>query len=387
MNKCTNCGTELPDGVTACPTCGNPVGNPVIPAAGQPANAPAAPTPPKKKRLGLKIIISIIVIFFALFAIGSCATCSSKAANAKPWPTGPLAKMIPSMNKSCDYVFESDDSLSLRVEDGITKSDYDSYVSECKDMGFTIDVEEKSDDFEAYNSEGYKLSVGFRQYTQSTIDIDLDAPKADGDLVWPAMGLATKIPNPGKTKGSIAVDSSGQFTAYVGEMSKADYNAYVEKCVASGFDQDHSKSENIYSAKNQQGDSLRLEYQGFNTMYISMYAAGDEDDSVSSSSSVSSSTSSSESSSNSSASTDSGLKAAMDEYETFVDGYVAFMKKYNSSSNTASMAADYTKWMTDYTEAVEKIKAIDESKLNASDLKYYNEVMARCAKKLADASL
>ena len=63
------------------------------------------------------------------------------------------------------------------------------------------------------------------------------------------------------------------------------------------------------------------------------------------------------------------------------------MKKYSESSNTASMAADYAKYMSDYANVMSEIDAIDENTLTDADKKYYIEVNTRIAKKLADASL
>ena len=390
MNKCTNCGTELPDGVTACPTCGNPVGNPVISAAGQPA-VQATPNPastntepPKKKKgCGFKILIALIVIVVAVFTIASCSTCSMKAANQEPWPTGSLAQMIPSMNKKCDYVSESNQSLYISVSDRLSKEDFDEYVAQCKEKGFVVDAEEDNKEYEAYNQEGFQLRLSFLDTAyDKQLSINLDAPKATGDLVWPTMGLATKIPNPNKTKGDIINDSSSVFTVYVGEMNKAEYDAYIKQCINAGFNIDYDKSEKIFDAKNKQGDSLRIEYEGFNTVYISIHPAEDE----ASEADEPSSSTNTESSSSTRSSSDSGVKAAMDEYEKVIDGYVAFMKKYNNSSNPASMMSDYNKWIADCAAATEKIEAIDESKLNATDLAYYNEVMLRCADKLLEAS-
>ena len=170
-------------------------------------------------------------------------------------------------------------------------------------------------------------------------------------------------------------------------MSKDEYNAYIDKCVAAGFDVDYDKYEKSYSAKNAQGFSLRVEYEGFNTVYIAVKAP--EDNSASSSSSSSSTTGSSATSSSSSSSTSpsADFKKTMDDYEKFVDSYIAFMKKYNSSSNQASLAADYAKYISDYADLAADIEAIDEDSLSAADLKYYTDVTTRVSKKLIDASL
>lgn len=77
----------------------------------------------------------------------------------------------------------------------------------------------------------------------------------------------------------------------------------------------------------------------------------------------------------------------MDDYEKFVDSYIAFMKKYNSSSNQTSLAADYAKYISDYADLAAEIEAIDEDSLSAADLKYYTDVTTRVSKKLIDASL
>lgn len=389
MKACKTCGTEVPDNATSCPTCGGPVGDPVVAADGtQPTPQPSPAEPPKKKNTGLKVIAIIAGIIVAIFIIASCnSACSQQADSTKEdWPTGPLAQMIPSMDRKCAYVSESTDYLDIRVSDRITKSDYDSYVAECKEWGFTIDPEESADNYRAYNAKGYQVNVSFSNYSKE-MNIYLYAPKADGDLIWPTVGLATKIPNPNKTKGNISTDSSSNFSVYVGEMSKDEYNAYIDKCVAAGFDVDYDKYEKSYSAKNAQGFSLRVEYKGFNTVYISVKAP--EDNSASSSSSSSSTTGSSATSSSSSSSTSpsADFKKTMDDYEKFVDSYIAFMKKYNSSSNQASLAADYAKYISDYADLAADIEAIDEDSLSAADLKYYTDVTTRVSKKLIDASL
>lgn len=76
------------------------------------------------------------------------------------------------------------------------------------------------------------------------------------------------------------------------------------------------------------------------------------------------------------------FKETMDAYEAFFDEYIAFMEKYESSSDTLSMLADYSNFMTRYLEAMEKLGEIDTTKLSASDYKYYFEVLTRINRKL-----
>lgn len=401
MRTCKTCGTEVPDNAVSCPTCGGPVGEPVFGADGTPSpaagGAQATAAQPKKGGKAFKIVVAILVIWIVLSAFGSCSrSCSEHASSTQEdWPTGPLAQMIPSMDRKCESVTESKESLYIRVSDRIEKKDFDSYVDKCEERGFTVDADEDGDGYIAYDSEGYKLSVQYSSYSKE-ITIDLDAPKVNGELVWPTMGLATTLPDPHKAKGSIAVDSASQFTAYVGEMDKAAYDAYVAQCIEKGFDVDYSRGDTSFNAENGQGDSLHLEYQGFNTMYVSLYAP--KESSASSAASSASPEAAADpalapepapaaSQADAPAASDASFRQAMDDYEKFMDGYIAFMEKYNSSSNPAGMAADYAKLMADYAAMTAKVEAIDEDSLTAEDYQYYTEVMARVSEKLAGASL
>lgn len=400
MTSCKQCGAEIPDSAITCPTCGAPVGDPVIPhgkvqstSTGADASNSQSADRPRKPKKGLLIGLLVVVLLFAIGAIGSCSRSCSEAASAEDWPTGSLAQMIPNMNRKCKFVSESERSLSIRVTDRVSKSDYEKYVAECKERGFTIDTKESSDKFKAYDAAGYEVNVDYSTSGGNELSISLKAPKANSELVWPAIGLAAKIPNPGKTKGSIANDSASSFTAYVGDMDKAAYDAYVSECIQAGFNIDHSKYEESYSAENANGDSLHVNYEGFNTMYVSIHAPyGSKGSSSSvdpsSSGSLNASTSSTASTiSNASSTPSTDFKKAMDDYELMMDGYIEFMEKYNSSDNTASLFSDYLSWMGKYSDAMESIDAIDEDSLSMADAQYYAEVQARVSKKLLDASL
>lgn len=269
------------------------------------------------------------------------------------------------------------------------------YASKCKEKGFTIDSEEDKDDFSAYNSDGYKVSLSLYN---SEMSITVNVPRTNEDLVWPTMGLATLLPLPDADKGSISIDSYMQFVAYVGNMSLDDYNAYVDKCIEIGFIVDYSKGKKVFSAHNSDGTSLRLEYEGFNTMSISMYAAKDDTDSTSESESdVSESTqnddvmeetvveeqeSSSEDNSNNVDGMRPAFKEAMDSYEAFFDEYCEFMNNYMESDDVLGMLNDYTEYMTQYAETMEKMSAMEQGEMSDAELKYYLEVTERINKKL-----
>lgn len=80
------------------------------------------------------------------------------------------------------------------------------------------------------------------------------------------------------------------------------------------------------------------------------------------------------------------FKSAMDDYEAFYDEYIAFMKKYSSSTdNMISMLIDYEKMIAKEALYSSKLDAIDESTLSPADDAYYLLVTLRVEKKLLAA--
>jgi hypothetical protein len=78
------------------------------------------------------------------------------------------------------------------------------------------------------------------------------------------------------------------------------------------------------------------------------------------------------------------FKKAMDSYESFFIEYVEFMKEYKTSKDSISMLADFTEYMTQYADMMEKMNAVSETELSDADLKYYLEVTTRITQKLAE---
>ena len=179
------------------------------------------------------------------------------------------------------------------------------------------------------------------------------------------------------------------------------YAAYIDAVLEKGFTVDYSRSDGWFSGETKDGYSVTISRDESNKdiMSISLYGP---DDSSTSDTSTSSDTSASNSSNSSSSagtttkedtekaedkkSTSSDFKSTMDSYEAFVDKYVAFMEKYKSSGDPVSMLSDYSAMMDELNTYSTKIDSIDSGSLSASDLAYYNEVMARCTQKLASIS-
>ncbi len=81
------------------------------------------------------------------------------------------------------------------------------------------------------------------------------------------------------------------------------------------------------------------------------------------------------------------FKEALDSYEDFFDEYCDFMKKFNESPNDLSLLGEYTEYLTQYSETMEKMGELDDGEMNDAELKYYLEVTTRINQKLIDAAL
>lgn len=348
----------------------------------------------------IKLKKSYVILGLAMLLMVYVVGCGSVAED-NTWPDSGLGSMLPKPDANKIHIgYNLDDSFSADIENA-KEEDFTAYVAKCEEVGFTVDVDSDSDDYTAYNEDGYKVSISFYDRLES-VSIRLSTPKVNGTVAWPTIGLATLLPMPDTNVGTISIDTSVQFNAWIGETSFEDYKTYVNECVENGFDVNYSSSEKAFSADNKEGVSLSLEYQGFNTMYISMYAPDDfeleteknEKEAENGEGTDDYEITSGENEKNESED-DVNLvdgmrpefKDAMDSYEAFIDEYCDFMKKYAESPSDMELLADYSDYMSQYAETMEKIDAIDETELSDAELQYYLEVTGRITQKIAEVAM
>ena len=200
------------------------------------------------------------------------------------------------------------------------------------------------------------------------------------------------------------------FFVYIGNTSKADYDSYVDECVACGFDVDYDKGDTYYRADNADGYHVSLAYEGNDIMTIEItpktnYEYSIEEpvkDESSESEPASDETSAGESAAEESSAAEntttpeetkviadpneirSDFKEAMDSYEAFIDEYVAFMKKYEDNPTDMELIGAYADYMSKYAEAAEKFDNWESEGLTDAELSYYLDVQTRVSKKLLE---
>lgn len=296
------------------------------------------------------------------------------------------------------------DLLQIEIDD-IQKQDYRDYIKKCTEKGYTIDTSEKDTIYEAYNEGGYYIRVDFDEYSfdyssmnvssKSSYSITIRAPEEMSEIEWPTNGLGTKIPQTKSKYGKISTDSSDKFVIHVGKTTKSDYNDYVKECENNGYTINHNKSEKSYKANNGEGYQLSLSYLGGNRIEISIKkpeetAKPAEESKKEETKPVEEpkkeETKPAETTSSSSNGIRSDFKEAMDSYEQFMDEYCSFMKKYTKSNGTdMSLLADYSKYMSKYSDMATKFENW-KSKTNEAELKYYLQVQTRVNQKLLEVT-
>jgi len=223
------------------------------------------------------------------------------------------------------------------------------------------------------------------------------------EIKWSSLSLGEKLPVPSSPNGKINIDSADSLSITIGNTSKSDYEAYVEKCEAEyGFTVDKIKTDTNFSASNSDKYSLHIYfYADEKEMRISLSLY--KDIILQSTSTATATASAYEASPTPQADVNDKtdgekqsasdlvdgmhkeFKDAMDSYESFMDEYIAFMKKYAQSNGTdMSILKDYAEYLKKYKKAMEDFDKWNETEMNEAETKYYLEVQGRITKKQAE---
>lgn len=324
-----------------------------------------------KKHKKLLIIVGIILIII----IG---TNISNFVNRDKWSDLLLGEYLPEAKKGVlDTGSNLDDYLSITIKKTNSRY-YHNYKDECIKMGYTIESKENGDRYEAFNEQGYELSI--YKDSSNNISIILKAPEEMKEFEWPSQGLSAMLPKTNSNYGKIVSDSSSSFRVHIGKISLEEFNKYVEECKNKGFDVDYNKQDESYHAKNSGGYRLSVNYLGFNIIDILIQTPEKED----------SSNTTTPKEENTGNSTDNGteirkeFKEAMDSYESYMNEYVEFMKKYYANPSDTSLLRDYTKMLEKYNKLTKDFENWKDNNLNTAEASYYLDVQTRVTKKLLE---
>ena len=183
------------------------------------------------------------------------------------WSNFILSSVIPEPDSLlCETINNTEKNLTLYVYK-TTLTQYNNYINRCKENGFTIDIEQSNSSFYAYNSDGYKLYLYYHE-NEKKMTISVDSPIQLQMLDWPNTDLTRLIPIPESKLGKIEKNDEDNFIVYLGKMSKESMKNYINLCKEKGFSIEVQEGDTSYSAKNNDGYKVNVEYIGNNTIKV-----------------------------------------------------------------------------------------------------------------------
>lgn len=387
---CSRCGKEFNG--KFCEHCGAPAPSTAAPT---PGTYPTEPMPAKKKKKPIykRWWFYVIVVIAAIAVISSIS--GNKSEKIK-WDDIILSEQLPEPPKKNGKINDNTaEALSVEIYK-ISDKQFNNYVEACKAKGFTVDSEsDYSSSYDAYNAAGYKLSLGYYG-SRDQMEIELEKPIEMSAITWPTSKAGNQLPAPKSTTGKFSYENDDGFSVYIGNTSKDDYNSYVKACSDKGFTVNYNKDDNFYDADNNAGWHVSIKYEGNNIMSIDIDAPSESSTAPSASEGSTKPAESKQAQSkpaktaNNNSDMVDGMhrdfKEAMDSYEEFFDEYVAFMKKYENSDNPMSMFSDYTKFMSQYSETMQKLDEWKSKDLNTKEAAYLLDVTNRINKKLLEVA-
>ena len=205
-----------------------------------------------------KILIVFICLCFLLFA-DACGT-------SDQWPERGLARSIPIPEGSITIDTDSEEIFRANIRNK-TDSCFKSYIDQSRSFGFIIDSAETERQYRAFNSEGMELQI---ECTEKGFTVTLHAPRVLHSFIWPTAAERVGLPSIGSEFGEIDWENGNSFYLYVGDVTKDSFTKYIDKCKEAGFKYGISQYDDYFEAENADEYILCLQYEGYNTVYISL---------------------------------------------------------------------------------------------------------------------
>ena len=213
----------------------------------------------------MKKIICMILVMVMLLCL--FAACDSNVEEME-WEYIILGHVLPKPQSSLMYCpFNDDDNLLVDIHK-ISQSEYFEYQRWCEhDKGFDIEKNLSGTSYDAYNKEGYRLSLGYNK-KEEIMRISLDAPIPMESIAIPEWAIDAGLPEPSSKIGKFSWQYSDEFFLYVGEMPKEEYKRYKNACIDAGFTEDIYETDLLYTATTTTGYGLTLHYIGFDVITV-----------------------------------------------------------------------------------------------------------------------
>lgn len=227
----------------------------------------------------IKIAVSLMVIVVLIVICGNFTSNKNTSNNNGniiekneektpfDWSKLLLEDMIPHIEMTYgDIIINKTNELKICLNE-ISLVDYESYVSECYDMGFSIEEDRENNLFNAFNKEGFKLCCEYKE-SASELVVAIEPPLNMNAFLWSDYRLLKYVPNILESQGKIIEESNHSLSIYIGNFTNSDYLTYIDDCVELGYDIGASITEFSYSAKNEDDYNISLIYHEYDVLEL-----------------------------------------------------------------------------------------------------------------------
>ena len=222
----------------------------------------------------MKKIFRIIGIFILMLILPLSLIACGGSKEPLVWDDIVLKDFLPKIeSEDFEFTVNSDECLIVDFNDK-SQSEAKAYKRECVEFGYTIEADEDTNSYEAYNEDGAHLLLLYK----IGLTILVESPLKMEYIKWPKSDIAKLIPQPESLYGKIIWEADYGFVIYIGNTTLSQYSDYVDAVWDAGFNLNYKRGSDYFWADNVDGHRVKVSYEGFNIMRISLDEPETDDD-------------------------------------------------------------------------------------------------------------
>lgn len=221
----------------------------------------------KKKKLRWKIGLILAAIFAVILlpvlselfnSVSYSDYHRKRAEKTYAWPKSGLPSLIPQpASLNGEMYLDAGETLSVYAAN-TSLEEYNQYLEDCKESGFTIGMNQYSSYYEAYDEEGNYLDLSYDE-DYSEMHIRLEKAIETSPIEWPENPLAQLLPIPPSLDGNVFQDSNDSCVIYLAGMTKTEFGNYARKCMQAGFSESYLQETTFYGS-DENDNRLSMDY-------------------------------------------------------------------------------------------------------------------------------
>ncbi len=192
------------------------------------------------------------------------------------WNEHEVASILPEPLSTLGLFLEENESTNKIIVSNTSEEDFKAYCDACIEAGFDIDSESSTTSYQSYDAKGNKITISYNSGNKE-MNIDFKYPMEFREITWPIVGVGTLAPIPLSLSGNVSNDFGWVYSVYLENVSKEEYENYVQECIDCGFDKDISNYGDSFQANYSDEISINVAYEGIDIMYIYVSGSVTED--------------------------------------------------------------------------------------------------------------